>query len=250
MLDNRIATFRLQLINNDMKYLITFLSSILLGSFSFGQLMNRIETSCELEERSVLGSLNAGKAVMVMGTGFDCSICQSHAASIKLFSEEHDNIEVWGAMRWQYSQDPENCNDIANWNQSYAWDDLFTFLDTGDAWIQLGTPYFYVFSPENNELIFQGSDIEDAFNEAINASQFATSVKHVQASDYMVMSIQGGVELKSRQNFSLHIYNLQGSLVFEGQSAPFFSVSTLKTGAYILRIKTETKTFTEKHIVY
>ncbi len=233
-----------------MKHLIAILTGVLLSGISFGQLINRIETSCGLEERSVLGSLNSGKAVLVMVTGFDCSICQSHAASIKLFSEEHQNIEVWGAMRWQYNQDPENCNDIVDWNQSYAWDDLFTFLDTGDAWIQLGTPYFYVFSPENNALIFQGSDIEDAFNEAISANQFTTGIHPVQKNSYSLRSIRGGVELQSKQNFTVYIYNLQGSLVSMGRSAQFFSISNLKSGAYIFRIKTDTDTFTEKHIVY
>jgi hypothetical protein len=199
-----------------MKAIFTFLLAFLFASV-YGQIENRTETNCEGESRTIYGVGDNGLPLIVASKGFDCSICIGQADDVIEFANEHvGQVEVWGAMNFLYSSATPECSDVESWNTTHNWgENIFTFTDDSDFWLNSGTPRYYVIHPTTREVLYDLSSFSTATSIALSIG--VTAVNDVLSeSSFKVYQTQQGlviekdVELEGR----LRIFNIVGQEVY------------------------------------
>lgn len=128
---------------------------------------------CNSNSKTIQNTLGTGKALIIAHEGVDCSICQSKAPALQTWANNNQvKVEVWAAMTYKY--DPNTfsnaCQATNNWVSTYNWTDIFAFPDSNRAWVQNATPTYYVYSPADSSIIYQGTSESTAQSTAISAS--------------------------------------------------------------------------------
>lgn len=181
------------------------------------QIADRTETDCEGNIRSVYQVGDEGLPLLVASKGFDCGICQSQADDVLDFAQANaGTVEVWAAMVNLYSSATPTCQNIANWNSTFSWDEsIFSFLDLAEYWFLTGTPIYYVIHPSTHDIVYQGSSFSTASATALSLS--TTDTKDV-VKDKHFRVYQGDrgivVHKPTELKGTLRIFNIVGQEVF------------------------------------
>jgi hypothetical protein len=132
------------------------------------QINNASYTDCYGNSESIYGWLGQNQVLVIASKGLDCSICMSHAPNVQNFADaQQGRIRVWGAMNYKYSMNVPNCTQINNWKTTYLWNNIFMFIDSNDDWEGQGYPTYYVISPFDSSIIYEGVNWNDASGIAI-----------------------------------------------------------------------------------
>lgn len=188
---------------------------LLLTTCIFGQIDDRTETNCQGESRSIYEVGDAGLPLLIASKGFDCGICQNQADEVAEFAASHQGmVEVWGALTYTYSSAIPTCTQVNNWVQTYFWEDVFSFPDTEEFWLESGTPRYYVINPFTHEIAYEGP----SFNTASSVSLSLVTTSTVD-DDYLDLDIYydgEAVRISSENNLTgtLEILNVVGQKVF------------------------------------
>lgn len=150
-----------------MKYVLLVAVVAALTFSAKAQIQNETYTDCNGNIESIYGIIGQGKPLLIASKGFDCSICMSQAPGIKTFSEQHPNIRIWGAMGFRYSSAQPTCTGVNDWKNDYAWNDIFMFPDVNEDWEGSGYPTYYVISPLDSSIQYQGASFTQASAKAL-----------------------------------------------------------------------------------
>ncbi|MFT6997216.1 MAG: hypothetical protein ACJAQ4_000966 [Cryomorphaceae bacterium] len=199
-----------------MKHLYTLILLVFTIS-SVAQVSDRTETNCEGESRSIYQAGDEGLPLLVASKGFDCGICQNQADDVIEFAQANTgNVEVWAAIINLYSSAIPTCQNIANWNSTYSWDEtIFSFLDLDEHWLLTGTPIYYVIHPSTREIVYQGANFSTASSTALSLG--ATSVSdEMRNESFRVYQGDRGIVVNKplKLNGELRIFNIVGQEVF------------------------------------
>lgn len=144
-------------------YLALFLgASIALSA----QVADKTVTDCNSTTKSIYAALATGKPLVVASKGFDCSNCRSTAAALQNWAAQNPNVEVWGAMTYNYSSNTPMCSDVSAWVGQYNWNNIFSFIDDTRHWYKFGTPRYYVYDPSDSTIAYEGSSQSSALSTA------------------------------------------------------------------------------------
>lgn len=184
---------------------------------SIAQIADRTETNCEGESRSIYQVGDEGQPLLVASKGFDCGNCQNQADNVIEFAQANaGNVEVWAAMINLYSSATPTCQNIANWNSTYSWDEtIFSFLDLDEHWLLTGTPIYYVIHPSTRDIVYQGSNFSTASSTALSLGTTDVS-NEVRNGNFRIYQGDQGIVVKKPSGLKgeLRIFNIVGQEVF------------------------------------
>lgn len=199
-----------------MKTLYTFLG-ILFTLLSQAQVENRTETDCEGNSQSIYEILESGKPLIIASKGLDCSICMGEATNLANFANNQPNIAIWGAMLYLYQNQDPDCASIESWENSYGWDNIFSFPDIEEFWTGQGAPTYHVIDPSTAEIVYSGGFFSSASNTALGLITVGLEDENRQPS-FTLFSNSGilNIEINSFSNGpgKIEVYNILGQKVF------------------------------------
>lgn len=140
-----------------MKPTLYIFSLFLFASTLSAQVADTSYTDCDGSTESIYGIIGQGTPLIIASKGLDCSICMSQAPGIQTFAADHPEIRIWGAMNNKYSSALPTCTGSNNWESQYSWNNVFMFLDEYDRWVGAGFPWYYVISPVDSTVVYEGS---------------------------------------------------------------------------------------------
>lgn len=135
--------------------------------------LDKMIYDCNSNSKTIQNTLGTGKSLIVAHKAVDCSICQSQAPGLQSWANNNKiKVAVWGAMTYKYDLNTfsDACQATNDWVNTYNWDDIFAFPDSNRSWAQSVTPTYYVYSPEDSSIIYQGTSISTAQSTALSAS--------------------------------------------------------------------------------
>ncbi len=200
-----------------MKSLLTA-SILIIYCISFAQITPNYYTDCDSNTESIYGIVGQGTPLIIASNGFDCSICMSHAPNVKAFAEAHPEIRVWGAMGYKYSGAQPTCTGVNQWESDYAWTAIFMFADVNKDWEGVGYPTYYVISPVDSTIQYEGSSFAQASAKAlefaptgiVEKTRVKLSVFYDALSHNLQLNYSGDEQIKT-----VMLTNLTGQVVFE-----------------------------------
>ncbi|MEQ9262568.1 MAG: T9SS type A sorting domain-containing protein [Owenweeksia sp.] len=223
---------------------LLFLLSVSLASSQVVQ--NETVTNCNNNSKSIYTTLSSGKVLVIASEGFDCSICRSKAPGLQSWAAQNvTSIEVWGAMTYTYSGNTPTCTDVSSWKNSYSWNDIFMFIDSGRKWFGAGTPQYFVYSPQDSTLAYQGFSETTARSTAENL--VATIGIHEQEAiaPFFVNQGEGFIQLNNLppSTIQFQLFDLTGKAVktqiISNQFGEAFkiNITEMKRGLYLVKVK-------------
>jgi hypothetical protein len=141
-------------------------------------------TDCDGTTESIYALLAQGRPLLIASAGYDCSICMGEAGAVRDFAAQHPQVRVWGAMNYKYSGAVPECPAFYNWRTAYWWDNIFMFNDVDDDWQDVGYPAYYVISPADSLIVYQGANLNAA--QAAALALVATSAPRAAAGIFKV----------------------------------------------------------------
>lgn len=211
---------------------------------------------CQSNSKSLHQVLGTGKAVIVASKGFDCGICRGRAAGWGSWASQNKaSVEVWGAMTNTYSNNIPSCNSLNTWVSDYAWQDVFSFIDSNEYFFESGTPRYLVFSPADSTRIYLGGSESAARNAALGASllgQREFERSPLQRIHFYYSAQRLYFESVPREAVKVQLFNLAGSkerlFRLEGQDRSF-DLSGLPRGIYLLRFESQSGMISRKLVI-
>lgn len=185
---------------------------------SFAQEPDATYTDCDDNMESIYGIIGQGTPLIIASKGLDCSICMGQAPALKTFSEAHPEIRVWGAMSYKYSGAQPTCTGVNQWESDYAWTAVFMFADVNKDWEGVGYPTYYVISPVDSTIQYEGSSFAQASAKAlefaptgiVEKTRVKLSVFYDASSHNLQLNYSGDEQIKT-----VMLANLTGQVVFE-----------------------------------
>jgi thiol-disulfide isomerase/thioredoxin len=158
------------------------------------QVSNKSVTDCNSNASCIYAALATGKPLVVASKGFDCSNCRSTAAALQNWASQNPNVQVWGAMTFNYSGNTPMCTDVSAWVGQYSWNSIFTFIDDSRHWYKFGTPRYYVYDPADSSIAYEGSSQSSALS---TAAGLVTTVgqPEIAKKDFSVSAVNGTLSL-------------------------------------------------------
>jgi hypothetical protein len=241
-----------------MTRLLSFSIALLSSALLYAQApLNKTVYDCNGNSRTIHDVLGSGKALIIAHKGVDCSICQGVAPSWQTWAAANKTkVEVWGAMTYKYN--PNNfspmCTATLNWKNTYNWTDIFTFPDSSRLWAHNQTPRYYVYSPIDSSIAWQGSSHTMAQSEALSRSIVGIQ-DFFKAND--IQLIYNGQHLKLNKlpasvSF-VSIYDLSGRLLLsESTSGEQFqlNVENWSKGTYFIQLKSNKNILGSKKVLF
>jgi len=230
---------------NNQAFLIA-LFSIAFSQIAFSQVQDKSYTDCAGSNESIYETIGQGKPLLIASKGLDCSICMSQAAEVQEFAAMYPAVRVWGAMNYRYSQALPTCAASNIWRTTYSWNDIFMFLDLTDEWQGLSYPTYYVISPVDSLIAYQGPNFNSASEAAL--SLIPSAVNPVNDSGFEIVFNENNIRLncisaRCEEFTKLALVNLSGQLVFSadlkysaGQSESFDIPESISPGIYFIRL--------------
>ena len=200
-----------------------FLTFTLITSFA-EEAVNITETNCDNETMSVSEALEGNKPLLVIASGYDCSICRNEAPAFdKLADSLVGRATIWGAMNYRFSNSRvPTCTELDSWQTSYGWDNFFHFNDnnngTNKTWAQGGYTSYTVIDPTNNEYVYKGvsrTSALNAFFETLEKVEGITSTKEISSASTIQYS-NGVLSVSdlNLENATLTITSCTGTLIY------------------------------------
>jgi len=201
------------------------LSAIALLTFysSFAQVQNYTYTDCDGFSESVYDILGQGKPLLIVSAGLDCSICMGQAPDVKAFADAHPEVRVWGAMNYRYSTNLPTCTGVNNWESTYSWQSIFMFPDVNDDWQGLSYPSYYVISPVDSLIQYQGASFSLASIFALDL--VSTGISPLNNSDrtfhYNAASNTLQITASAQENkLQFFLFNALGQMIIHTEILP------------------------------
>lgn len=217
--------------------------------------LDTMVTDCNGNTKNIQTVLGTGKALIIAHKGVDCSICRSSAPNLQTFAAQNSSrVEVWGAMTWKYNQSSFTpaCTETQNWKNQYNWNDIFTFADNNRAWLASGTPRYYVYSPRDSSIVWQGSNQVTATQRALQESTVGISEEQ-RADPVRIFGYDHRIQvLNIPSNISaIRLVNTSGQVVFEDQNvnSSTFQINSLKNGIYFVQLEEDGQYVRAKKVV-
>jgi hypothetical protein len=231
-----------------MKQLYTLAFLLLFSGALFAQVPNYSHTDCNGMTRTVWGELQSGKPLLVASHGLDCSICASQAGSMQNWAAANSSVNVWGAMVRLYSGTAD-CGQVNNWNNTHNWNDVWSFVDSNEDWLNVGAPRYYVINPMDSTLAYEGTSFAQASSTALSLVNSVgideeEPLKFALTKNRIVIS-----DIQSDATITIH--DLTGRTLFEtnvrtGGSQEFYFNNSLHSGIYLVTTHSNGKASTLK----
>lgn len=226
-----------------MKQLYAIVLSLFAVSL-IGQVQNVQVTDCDGITKNIYQVLGTGKVLLVSSDGITCSICQNSAAGKQNFAASNKaGIEVWSAMTSGFSGGLTDCQSVDNWISTYTWSDIFTFVDSSLYWYKQGTPRFYVYSPLDSTLAYEGFSESTAFQTARSLVQ-NVSLQEPERKEFSVNYAEGLLHVNNPQQgvLRIQVVNITGkdvrSSLISDKTAEVY-VGDLPPGLYLIRAEAQ-----------
>ncbi len=209
-------------------------------------------TDCNNITKGIQSTLGTGKAIIIAHKGVDCSICISQAPSLQTWAAQNRNkVEVWTALTWKYNPMTFSnaCNSTNAWVTRYAWNDIFTFPDNQRQFISSSTPRYYVYSPVDSSIAYNGTNRNTAYSTALQLSTVGIEDNLLkQKVSFLLRGKELLVDNSLGQMVELNIYSTNGSLLKKGIviSQSSVDLSNLNTGVVLIQFRTSTSVYTQK----
>ena len=209
-------------------------------------------TDCNNTSKDIQNTLGTGKAIIIAHKGVDCSICISQAPSLQTWAAQNTTkVEVWTALTWKYNpmSFSNACNTTNAWVARYSWNDIFTFPDSQRQFISSSTPRYYVYSPVDSSIAYNGTNRNTAYSTALQLS--AVGVAENILKEKLNVNLRGkelSVVNSLDQLIELNIYSIQGSLLKSATITNQTSIdlNTISSGVILLRFTTADAIFNQK----
>ena len=158
-------------------------------------------------------------------------------------------------MTWKYNPNTFSnpCQAISSWVTTHSWSSIFTFPDNSRAFNNNASPTYYVYSPIDSTIKYQGSNRTTAFNVALAESTVGIADDILK--EELDWSLQGqrlNIENQSGTNIQLRIVDLKGSLIREMNvinGTNSFDLSDLRQSIYLLQFQSGEGVYFEKVLV-
>ena len=229
-----------------MRKLLLLITTAFICSSSMAQVADKDQWTCSGMHENLYDQLNAGKTVVIAMQGLDCPGCIGNAPYIDSFATNNKaKVRVWSALQLMAGSGG-TCADVASWEQTQGYKDVFTFLDSTNYWIKNNPgAEFLVISPSDKKVKWKGFDRNTAFAEARKIFD-PTSVSNINVAS--VISIFPNpaqdvvnIELK-KQAASVNLYSIDGRVVHAQQYAVgkhTIDIATMPSGVYVMVISTK-----------
>jgi hypothetical protein len=197
---------------------------------------------------NLYNTLDSRKVVLVVASGYDCSICMSHAATIASFADDNKmDVAVIGAMNYKYNSKAPSCDLLTNWKSTYNWNSVFMFNDDDKSWADGGYPTYTVIDPDTKKAVLVTSSINTAKAKALELVAIVASIssKDSYAKSSTVFYNNGQLNFKNFHSkiIQASIFSTSGVLLERMEVTNGYSVSkTLNKGVYIISVQSEKST--------
>lgn len=178
--------------------------------------INATVYDCNNISKNIQNILGAGKSVVVLSKGFDCSICINAAPAWQTFASQNSSrVDVWGAMTFTYSMSIPTCSNITTWRNTHNWNDIYMFIDSSEQWYLNGTPRYVVYSAIDSTIVYDGRNPSTARNVALNNSLVTSIVSYNAINEINIRNTPNGVELLNLPSdlVSIDIIDLSGRTI-------------------------------------
>ncbi len=178
------------------------------------QVADKTVTDCNSTTKSIYAALATGKPLVVASKGFDCSNCRSTAAALQNWAAQNPNVQVWGAMTYNYSSNTPMCSDVSAWVSQYSWTSIFSFVDDSRHWYKFGTPRYYVYDPADSTIAYEGSSQSTALSTAAGLVS-TVSQSEIEKKEFSLSASNGSVSLFNLPQgpITVQVVSLTGNVV-------------------------------------
>ncbi|HXH19816.1 MAG TPA: T9SS type A sorting domain-containing protein [Chitinophagales bacterium] len=211
------------------------------------QVQDKSYTDCNGNSESIYEIIGQGIPLLIASTGLDCSICMSEAPDVQQFAGQHPEVRIWSAMNFRYSTVQPTCSESDNWRNTYSWNNIFMFLDLHDEWQGLGYPTYYLISPLDSLIAYQGPKFNIVSLLALELIR--TGIKGIKDSGLEISVIDKRIRVSCLSTAcegikTISLFTLSGQQVlgdannFGGQSS-FLNLQHIPAGIYLLKLSAE-----------
>jgi hypothetical protein len=241
--------------SNAMKKFILSLSILYSAALLAQVPLDKTVYDCNSNSKTIQNTLGTGKAIIIAHEGVDCSICQSKAPALQTWANSNKvKVEVWAAMTYKYDPNTfsNDCQATNNWVNTYNWTDIFTFPDSNRAWVQNATPTYYVYSPIDSSIIYQGTSETTAQSRAISASTVGLNDNILEKNIKLFYNGENLVIENTAQEIrQIELRSITGKLVSShnvGQGENYIDLNKQAKGIYFVQFKGNNKLFGTKKV--
>lgn len=219
--------------------------------------LNYTATDCNANSKTihtVLGTTN--KAVIVLSKGVDCSICVSSAPGWQTWAAQNSSkVEVWGAITYKYNPANFNppCTATQNWVNNHGWTSIFSFPDNNRDFVGAAMPRYYVYSPQDSSIIYEGPSSSTARSMALQAS--TVGIQNNELFDQINISFQNrNIQIQNvpANVKEIALFNIAGQVITEAkkQGADWnLNLKEQSTGILLLVLKSQDGVYSKKLFV-
>lgn len=218
---------------------------------------NKTVYDCNGNSKNIYNTLGTGKAIIVAHKGVDCSICVNSAPGWQTWAAANTNkVEVWGAITYTYNPSQftmaNMCQKTLQWKATHSWNDIFTFPDSTRLWVNGGSPRYYVYSPIDSSIVYQGPNFNTARTTALAQSVVGLSAANLETSKFFVNAKQLTVESKGTLINTISVFQINGQLAYEenvNTTATKIDLSNLGSGTFIVQLKGANNEINNKKVI-
>lgn len=213
-------------------------------------------TDCNNVTEDIQTTLGSGYALIIAHKAVDCSACMFSAPSLESWASQNSaNVKVWTAMTWKYNPNTFSnpCQAIASWVTTHSWSSIFTFPDTARAFNNNASPTYYVYSPRDSTIKYQGNNRNTAYSVALQES--IVGIQDQRLEEKIEWAIQGNlltIDNQSGEAIQLMVIDLKGSTIKELRvinGSNSIGLSDLKPSTYLLQFQSEEGVYVEKVLI-
>ncbi len=227
---------------------LSLITLILIG-FSLQAQIPLVATlsDCNGTTKSIQSVLGTGKAIIISSKGVDCSSCGNASPGYESWGAQNSaKVEVWAAMTYRFN--PNNfsnpCAAIASWENQYNWSTVFAFDDANRDWVGPAMPRYYVYSPQDSSIIYNGPSFTTARNQALAASTVGIKENLNDLGIEMNRTTSQLILNDIPENFNqVSLYDLKGSRISFARVANKqvrLSIDNLSNGVYFIQVNGQT----------
>jgi len=105
------------------------------------------------------------------------------------------------------------CTKTTQWVNTHGWTNIFTFPDSTRAWVNGGSPRYYVYSAIDSSLVYQGPSSGTARNMALAQSTVGIDESLIENSKFIYNSGNLIISEIDASAKSIQIYSISGQLM-------------------------------------
>jgi hypothetical protein len=239
-----------------MKYFLT-ICAIICINISKAQNLNVTYTNCDGNTESLFDILGSGQVVLVASKGLDCSTCISQAPANQTFAANNvGRVRVWGAMSNRYNQANPTCMQLASWKTTHSWNNIFMFVDADRNFEGEGYPTYYVISPVDSLVYFEGNSFTTASQKATQLADslgLTTSVNNYSknSNELNIISHKEALIITGSyvEKMPVVIVDIAGRIVYKNtlqfvtNEPQIIATKNLNKGVYLITVGNTTKRF-------